>query len=63
MYDYDNSCETLEGVPIMTGAIEHNYQYNGLHYILIFKKSLCYVTTLDHSLTNPNQIRIYSVYI
>ena len=56
LYSYSNAYETLENVPIVSGATEYDYPSRNT-YILIFHGSLYYVKNMTHILINPNHIQ------
>ncbi|KAI2507485.1 hypothetical protein MHU86_6977 [Fragilaria crotonensis] len=61
VYAYDALIQPVENVPILSGATAYNDPISGDTYILVFQKALSYGTKLDHSLINPNQVRVYGI--
>ena len=52
-YPYSEAYETIENVPIVSGATYYDHT-DGNTYILVLYKSLYYVSKMKHSLVNPN---------
>ena len=61
VYPYDSSYKPMVNVPIVTGATAWDDPHSGETYILIFNESLFYGPKLNHSLINPNQIRMNGI--
>ena len=61
VYPYDRAYKPIANVPIITGATAWDDDKSGQTYILVFHESLFYGTKLDHSLINPNQVRVHGV--
>ena len=61
MYPYDKAYKPIANVPIVTGATAWDDVVSGHTYILVFHESLFYGNKLDHSLINPNQLRLNGV--
>ena len=61
VYPYDKAYTPIANVPIVTGATAWDDTDSGQMYILVFNESLFYGTKLDHSLINPNQLRMHEV--
>lgn len=61
VFPYDKSYRPLENVPIVLGATAFDDPRTGQTYILIINEGLYYGNKLDHSLSNPNQLRSYGI--
>ena len=61
VYPYDSSYKSIANVPIVSGATAWDDPFTGETYILVFHESLFYGPKLDHSLINPNQIRMNGI--
>ena len=55
-YPYSEAYETIENVPIVSGATYYDHT-DGNTYILVLYKSLYYGSKMKHSLVNPNYIQ------
>ena len=60
---YNETYESIKGVPIVSGATAWTCETMGLTYILVFNEALWMGDSLDHSLVNPNQLRSYGVVV
>ena len=58
---YNDTYQSIKGVPIVTGATAYTCQTTGDTLILVFHEALWMGDTMDHSLLNPNQLRHYGV--
>ena len=56
---YSDTYDTITDVPVVTGATLWTSPYDGDEYILIFNEALWMGNTLQHTLVNPNQLRVY----
>ena len=63
VYGFHQSFNLIPEVPVTTVATAWDDLQTGLTYILIINQALFFGTQMDHSLINPNQIRVagYSV--
>lgn len=61
MYPYDASYKPITNVPIVSGATAYVDKDSGETYILVFHESLFYGKKLNHTLINPNQVRMNGV--
>ena len=61
VYPYDSSYSPIVNVPIVSGATAYDDDNTGETYILVFNESLYYGPKLDHSLLNPNQLRMHGL--
>lgn len=61
VYAYDTQIAPNKNVPIVSGATAYDDEVSGTTFILVFHESLYYGKTLDHSLINPNQCRMYGI--
>ena len=59
-YQYNDGYNPIENVPIFSGPTTYEYSNDGI-YILVFDELLCYVTKMQHSLINPNQVRFNGI--
>jgi hypothetical protein len=60
---YNDSYESIKGVPIVTGATAWTSQVEFATYILVFHETLWMGDVLEHSLLNPNQLRHCGVWV
>ena len=51
----------MTNVPIVTGGTAWDDPLTGTTYILVFHEGLFYGPKLDHSLINPNQVRMHGL--
>ena len=51
----------MSGVPIATCATAYDDPVEGTTVILIFNKALYFGQSMDHSLVNPNQLRMHGI--
>jgi hypothetical protein len=58
---FHQSFEPIPEVPVATVATAWDDQNSGQTYILIIHQALFFGTQLDHSLINPNQIRVTGI--
>ena len=63
VYAFDKSYAPTTDVPIVTGATAYDDPISGRTFILLFNESLYYGSCMDHSLFNPNQLRMYGVQV
>ena len=63
VYAYDKSYSPATNIPIVTGATAYDDPISGKTFILLFNEALYYGTCMDHSLFNPNQLRMYGVQV
>ena len=63
VYAYDKSYSPATNIPIVTGATAYDDPISGKTFILLFNEALYYGTRMDHSLFNPNQLRMYGVHV
>ena len=61
VYPYDSSYSPIVNVPIVSGATAYDDDNTGETYILVFNELLYYGPKLDHSLLNPNQLRMHGL--
>ena len=61
MSPYNDTYQSIKGVPIVTGATAYTCKRTGDTLILVFHEALWMGDTMDHSLLNPNQLRHYGV--
>ena len=61
VYAFDKSYAPSTNVPIVTGATAYDDPISGRTFILLFNEALYYGSRMDHSLFNPNQLRMYGV--
>ena len=61
VYAYTKDLAPIVGVPIVSGATAWDDPITRQTYILVINEGLNYGNKLDHSLTNPNQIRNYGI--
>ena len=54
------SCEPMQDVQIATFLTAYTDEY-GKTWIIFFNEVLCLGTSMDHSLINPNQIRMSGI--
>ena len=54
---YHSEYQSIQNVPIVSGATVYDNPDNGESILLIVHEGLYFGQTLDHSLLNPNQIR------
>ena len=57
---YSDTYNAITDVPVVTGATLWTSLHDGDKYILIFNEALWMGDTLQHTLVNPNQLRVYS---
>ena len=60
---YSDTYDTITDVPVVTGATLWTSPHDGDEYILIFNEALWMGNTLQHTLVNPNQLRVYGTTI
>ena len=60
VYPYDQACKPSKDVPIVIGASAYT-DPNSTTFILIIHKALFYGSNINHSLSNPNQLRFNNV--
>jgi hypothetical protein len=58
---FHQSFEPIPEIPVATVATAWDDPYTGQTYILIIHQALYFGTQLDHSLINPNQIRVTGI--
>ena len=58
---FTDSYESINGVPIVTGATAWTSQATGETFILVFREALWMGEQMNHSLVNPNQMRHYGI--
>ena len=56
---YSGTTDAITDVPAVTGATLWTYPHDGNEFILFFKEVLLMGNTLQHTLVNPNQLRVY----
>jgi hypothetical protein len=56
---FSNDLGSLNKIPVATVGILWVNPADGRHYILVICKALFFGGYLDHSLINPNQIRLF----
>ena len=56
---YSDTFDAITVVPVVTGATLWTSPHDVHEYILIFNKALWMGNTLQHTLVNPNQLRVY----
>ena len=61
VYAFDKSYAPSTNVPIVTGATAYDDPISGRTFILLFNEALYYGSRMDHSLFNPNQLRMYGI--
>jgi hypothetical protein len=60
---YTETYKAIKDVPIVTGATAWTCQHIGDTYILVFHESLWMGEMMDHTLINPNQLRLFGVQV
>ena len=58
---YNDTYQSITGVPIVTGATAYTCQATGETIILVFHEALWMGDTMEHSFLNPNQLRHYGI--
>ena len=56
---YSDTYNAITDVPVITGATLWTSPHDGDEFILIFNDALWMGNTLQHTLVNPNQLRVY----
>ena len=60
VFAYDENLPSTT-VPIVSGATAYTHPRTRITYILVVHEALYYGTKLNHSLLNPNQIRMHGI--
>jgi hypothetical protein len=60
---YNDTYQSITGVPIVTGATAYTCKNTGETIILVFHEALWTGDTMEHSLLNPNQLRHYGIQV
>ena len=63
MLPYTDTYESIKRVPIAKAGTAWTSPETGATYILVFNEGLWMGDKMDHSLINPNHLRLYSVTI
>ena len=58
---YTDTYESIKSVPIANAGTAWTLPETGATYILLFNEGLWMGDKMDHSLINPNQLRLYGV--
>lgn len=58
---YNDTYQSIKGVPIVTGATAYTCKTTGKTLILVFHEALWMGDTMEHSLLNPNQMHHYGI--
>ena len=58
---YTDTYESIKSVPIAKAGTAWTSPETGVTYILVFNEELWMGDKMDHSLINPNQLRLYGV--
>ena len=60
---YSDTYDAITDVPVVTGATLWTSLRDGDEFILVFNEALWMGNTLQHTLVNPNQLRVYGTTI
>ena len=58
---YSDEYESIQHVPVVTGATAWTFPYSGETFILVFNEDLYMGEKLDHTLVNPNQMHHHHI--